>query len=60
MSRFWWFVFVNNVHVRTYGTRGEALADMDRHILENPTDRVHVDRGTRKGATHGGGYYVNA
>lgn len=58
-NSFWWFVFVNNVHVRTYGTREEALQDMESHCRDNPADRVRVDRGTRKRKPHGGGYFVN-
>jgi hypothetical protein len=59
-SKWWWFLFVNDVHVRTYGTRGEALADMDQYIAKNPVDRVRVDRGTFKTIPDGGGYFVNA
>ena len=56
MSNFWWFVFVNNLHVRTYGTRAEAMADMDAHHAEHPSDAARVDRGTRRSQSFGGGY----
>jgi hypothetical protein len=57
-NKFWWFVFVNNVHARTYGTRDEAVQDMDAHHKDHPKDAVRVDRGTRRTEPVGGGYFI--
>lgn len=57
-SNFWWLVVINGVHVRTYGTRTEAMADMDRHHKKNPSDKIEVNRGVRRTYSHGGGYFV--
>lgn len=57
-SEWWWFVFEDGTHVRTYGNRAEAMADMETVARERPTVNVRVDRGTRRQAANGGGHVI--